>query len=260
MEQESCQNCRRRGADINLHLCSGPAVKRKCRKMYYRVEGSSPNVLLCSCCKSYLMDGQGNRPADYWPAMVYSFLSHVNSGNIKSVSFEAKWRLIPSPWKRWWNNAFPDNMQVDYQEDGGNSLFRDLTEELLDMERVMDRLRWMELAQFMDKHLAFPEVRAVVVVVQSVELLFFCRKSFHFGRFNNRNQDLTQVPVYMYLGSRIACLVCVISLICMTRSFSQHFFFLPPKFPPTSSLCFDHQDPMPFWMLGVLTQGQLCSS
>lgn len=150
-----CDNCKRRGFDVPVHLHLARDVERKWKKIYYNVESGLGTVALCSCCDRYLMSGEKrNDPVDYWPAMLYTFLSHENQSNVASVPFAVRWKIVPEGWRRWWKDAFWERIVHDERA----PLFRDVTEELLKQEEVLDNLKWMELAEWMDKHFAFPEV------------------------------------------------------------------------------------------------------
>lgn len=135
-------------------------MKKKKKKLYYTVvtDNQMVDVALCHHCEQYLMvKTTNNRTRDYWPAMVYVFLSCKTSGNLKSVPFRLKWRLIPATWRRWWSDVLADRIE-DVEED---PMFQDVTSVLLEMEEVFRELRWVDLAKCVDKHFAFPEVLCV---------------------------------------------------------------------------------------------------
>ena len=81
-----CDNCKRIGFDISINVHVGQNVKKKHGKKYFCVDRDSMIVGLCSSCEEYLL-GNKRVPqvSDYWPAMVYKFLSHQSASNLKPV-------------------------------------------------------------------------------------------------------------------------------------------------------------------------------
>ena len=149
-----CENCMRRGPDINIGSVSYAAVRRKNQVKYYNIkERRHEAVMICSHCNRYLFEVK-KRPGDYWPALVYCFLTCKSGPDILDVPFRDRWKLLPREWRIWWEYEF-----IDIIGEETECLFRDVTKQLARAEVVLEELKWKDLSKFMDEHLAYPEVR-----------------------------------------------------------------------------------------------------
>lgn len=167
----SCCNCRRKSPDLKVRQFHRSLLRGKHSKTYYAVPkltnaesrmyrrkkttGDGPKVWLCSCCERYLLE-RSDCASDYWPAMVYKFLALQCSEHLVKVSFECKWKLIPSTWRPWWEEEFCSSLQDMVV----HPVFVDKTLELVEVKEAVEDLRWLRLATSMDRHFAYPEVSA----------------------------------------------------------------------------------------------------
>lgn len=148
--------------DIVLECYATCDVKRKHAKVYYSVESTSDLVRLCCYCGRYLMENKKrNLPGEYWPAMIYVFLSHENSSDAMLTPFKMRWDLLPPKWKNWWYDEFSAHMCASSE----SSVFTDVTAEAARLEEAINNLEWMELAVCMDRHFAYPEVSGIDTVI-----------------------------------------------------------------------------------------------
>ena len=177
-----CANCRRQGDTLLTRVFDRCLLRGKQSRVYYCIGKLGKNckrVRLCGLCDHYLLE-KSNDPCDYWPAMVFKFLSHVNSAGVAEVSFQEKWKVVPETWRHWWSFEFRDIMV-----DSIDSVFVDLTKELEETEKAITRLLWRQLAETMDKHFAYPEVglRHYVSTFLSARCVnisvWFCRFDVH---------------------------------------------------------------------------------
>lgn len=153
----SCDNCRRRGEDINLKPYDRVRYNRRHRLAYYAIPRECKRAFLCGCCDRYIIE-QSKNASDYWPPMVYIFLTHKNAPNVLKVPFKERWKAVPQNWRPWWQFEF--RQQIDQQGSRHDEcLFVDVTQELEDFNSALSELKWLRLAREMDKHLAYSEVR-----------------------------------------------------------------------------------------------------
>lgn len=167
--ETTCANCKRVGSDLNICKVNRELLKGKHNRQYYSIPNltkeekkmrrhfgpDAVNVYLCSCCVRHLLENSGNTydANDYWPAMIYKFLSHKNSEYVEKLSFHHKWSLIPATWRHWWETEFQDSII-----DAPNPVFVDVSQELQEVTEAINELKWNHLARCMDKHFAYPEV------------------------------------------------------------------------------------------------------
>lgn len=152
----SCDNCRRAGRDIHLTEYRRSRLRGKNKRCYFAVDTNNgcSSMHLCGCCDRYLLEGS-NDATDYWPAMIYCFLSHKSLPDTVDLSFVTKWSYIPLSWRRWWLPAF----QNDIQDHVVEPMFDDVSADLSEAEEAIRGLKWKKLALYMDRHLAYPEVQ-----------------------------------------------------------------------------------------------------
>ena len=138
--------------------------KHKQSKTYWNI-GKLPRhqdtVVLCSCCYRYILEGS-NDGNDYWPSMIYSFLSYTSSSDSIEVPFRHRWKMVPDSWRHWWTDEFHDR-----GIDAIDAVFVDMTKELRALEDAISKLKWVGLEDAMDKHFAIPEVCSIVQLVCS---------------------------------------------------------------------------------------------
>ena len=152
-EAEFCYNCQRR--HIDLEWIPWQQISRLSSKTYFRISLRHSEVALCSDCKIYLQKGATK---GFWPAMVWSFLSSMDSENsiLITPSLREKWKLIPLVWRGWWIEA------VEYagltMHDPPPNVF-DVTIDKNEITSALSSLCWKRMAPAMDKYLAVPIVR-----------------------------------------------------------------------------------------------------
>lgn len=156
-----CANCRRQGVLLFIH--SKNVLRRKQGKRYFHVamdDSSLTMVSLCSECESYLLSPGKPYARDYWPAMVWAFLSYEMVDDfLLAPCLGNRWAIIPMTWREWWLSSVSmlDGGPISLQNP--SPLFCDKTLETNTFQSAISSLKWMELAKEMDKHLAYPEVR-----------------------------------------------------------------------------------------------------
>lgn len=153
-----CSNCRRHGHGINLTQCSLEDIdklKQKTQMIYNCIPRGSTSVFLCSHCNNFLLSRSKQKPryCDYWPAMIYAFLSSTPNANLVAPNLNERWKCLPETWRKWWRHVFVEQLMEE------DPLFIDLSTELEELKNGIKQLEWINLARLLDEHLAYPEVR-----------------------------------------------------------------------------------------------------
>lgn len=149
-----CENCMRRCVRTEVFQRGN----LKTRKKFSHIRSSGPRLVrLCKCCSEFLTN-ERNESRNYWPSMIYEFLSmRVDlDENMVTLSFRDKWRLIPCSWRSWWEGVF--TTELASINGSIEPAFRDVTTEKRILEEAIEKLTWVDLAKAIDRHLAFPEV------------------------------------------------------------------------------------------------------
>lgn len=161
MTNEHCCNCRRHQVPLFVH--SSDILKRKRGKKYCQlpvIDGPATVISLCANCERYLLSTGKPHPKEYWPSMVWAFLSHGSKFDcLQSTSLSDRWSLIPAKWREWWLSSAIVLHESPISMHNPPPLFSDMTLEANAFQQTILELRWMELAKQMDSHLAYPEVR-----------------------------------------------------------------------------------------------------
>ena len=160
---DCCRNCFREQTEL-LRVCCGEIRGRRglCRKHYcnfsfYELPSHGDAVWICLDCRAYLFEGGSCQV--YWPAMVWKFLTHSGINELMlTMSLRDRWSLIPQKWRHWWINQFRKYEQ-HVEIDEPSALFYDVSYEYHDFMGAIERLKWRELGEAMDKYIAYPGVR-----------------------------------------------------------------------------------------------------
>jgi len=149
-----CENCKRTFVPVSFYRRSDLKTRKKLCNI--PAGHGSSNVRLCECCYAFLTTSQ-NRSRDYWPTMIFLFLSLQDVPAMVNLSFREKWKMIPVVWRQWWEVTFSEEIAA-LNDDDMESAFIDVTEQKVHLEEVIGELKWRTLGLAMDRHFAYPEV------------------------------------------------------------------------------------------------------
>ena len=157
------QNCYRR----NLHREDGRfsrvawnKVHNKTSKIYCNFRGKKfyHGIFLCTQCKTYL-EKKKNEEEDYWPAMLWAFLSASPGDNLSlKISLQVKWTIIPNKWRHWWIqpvHKIDPCITLHYPP----AVFEDVSLEYDQLTSTVHNLEWQTLADAIDDYMTTPSVR-----------------------------------------------------------------------------------------------------
>ncbi len=157
-----CWNCRRHGVENDAVAWS--EVSRKTRKMYCnfrRPPGQTPEfVYLCRLnCRKYMMSAD-SVSRDYWPAMMWKFLSSEPTDPI-IISLDAitKWSYIPTEWRHWWIGSMQQLHGTHLTVSNPEPKFELATDDYDGIKKAITELKWRDLYKAIDRHVSYPSVR-----------------------------------------------------------------------------------------------------
>ena len=159
-----CYNCHRHVDSCMTHTWR--EVCSKSSKKYFNLQSESGgasrfgrNFKLCTQCWSYILGPTPSAPIDYFPVMLWKFLSHLPSDSISLVlPYRTRWSYIPTEWRPWWLQSMRE-LDSTISLDNPLPRFYLGTHALDRVRTAIEELQWTELAYVLDHFLEVPLVR-----------------------------------------------------------------------------------------------------